>query len=213
MTGQTYGQQQNYPTYEVPQGEFELHPPVSTIGMVTEFEDLGMVESTFGVKHRFKFKIECMSKKVDRREVDGKPHFVTWQVTNAGGDRANLTMLREAAMGRPLKSEEQGNFNPADVVGKYLQYTVAHRASQDGQRTYANIKSVSALAPELIDHVPPFEGEVAVGQDNTGRPYRVYLVAKNTGDPAAAHAADPEPVPEPAPEPHPDSTGDDDLPF
>lgn len=240
MSGQQqYGQQpqyQGYPTYDVPQPTIELHPPEATIGMVTEFEDVGITDGggRYEPKHQFKFRIDCFSKALPRRDVDGRRHFVYWWVNFAGGREANLTFIREAALGRELKSEEMNKFNPFDVVGKFLRYEVYHKKSESTGRVNARIKNVGKLSLEdrqKYDSAPyPFEvlvnddhprGHVYVQLKNAPAEvgHQVYLEAQTAGAQQAQPAA-PQPAPavqesEPPPEAeiHPDSTGDDDLPF
>jgi len=85
-----------------------------------------------------------------------KPFVVSQEFTLSMHKKSRLRPFVEGILGTTLTDEEAGAFDIEELVGMPCQVTIIHNKSADGEKTYANIKSVAPLmkgieAPEAIN--------------------------------------------------------------
>ena len=117
----------------IPQRDFVLHPAGQFTGRITEVEDRGMIETTFGTKPKLSVKFECDSTTAN----DGGKYIIAKWFTVSNHPKSALSKFRVALLGRPLTPDELSGFEAKELVGRRCGYMVGH-AARDGT-TYANI--------------------------------------------------------------------------
>ena len=93
---------------------------------------------------------------------DGMPasntrdRFLWHRMTPSLNEKATMSKLVKAALGRLPTPEEANAFNPESLIGKQVQVVVVNNPSKDGTRTFSNIDNY-LKAPKPL---PKFTGEV-----------------------------------------------------
>ena len=136
----------------LPQGDYTPHPAGQSVGHFYETEDLGMVETRFGVKPMIALKIQSDQHFLpdDHPTAGGEPFTVWMRVSLSNDPRSNLRKHREIILGRPLTPEEiqSPDFDPDfEFVGKKIQYTVVHNPGE-GDKIYANVSNFMLSADQ-----------------------------------------------------------------
>jgi len=123
-------------------GDFELVPQGTHLAVCYMVADLGLQESTWGIKHKVVLGFEIPSETV---VIDGehKPMIINNLYTASLNKKANLRQDLEGWRGRAFTDDELAGFDLKNVLGKSCMLTVVHETK--GERTWANITSISAL--------------------------------------------------------------------
>jgi hypothetical protein len=114
---------------------YELPEVGGHIGTITRIEDLGIVHSdAYGDQHKIKIHIRIEDEKTSKDEVI----FVFQTCTLSMGAKSRLgTFLRQ--LGLPI----DGALDLADLAGMRINVNIIH--NQNGDKTYANVESVSRI--------------------------------------------------------------------
>jgi len=135
-------------------GNFEPAPAGTHAAVCTQIIDMGMQDGgQYGPKHRLRVAWE-----ISEKRDDGKPHIVSQMFTVSLNEKAALRKTLESWRGRAFTKQELAGFDLENVLGKPCLLNVIHE--QNGDRTYANIASISPL-PKGMDAPEP-EGELLV---------------------------------------------------
>lgn len=144
-------------------GDFEIAPAGNHIARLYRIINLGNVPFTFqgegkrGPKVRLYFEL---SNEMIEYEKDGqkltKPFSVSAEYTLSMHKKAQLRKIVEGVVGEALDDEEAWEFDIESLLGKVTLLNVIHKASKDGQKTYANIAGTSPLpkgmeAPAIVN--------------------------------------------------------------
>ena len=117
-------------------GDYELAPVGVYRAVCTRLLNMGMQETSYGMKHQIHLAFE-----IDENMADGRPFLMMQNYTLSLNSKARLRNDLEAWRGRAFTAEELSGFDLKTVLGKPLQISVVH--SQDGK--YANIGSMMPL--------------------------------------------------------------------
>jgi hypothetical protein len=145
-------------TAREPEGTFELAPEGTHVARCYMVVDMGMQETGYGPKHKAKIGFELPNELME----DGRPFSVSQNYTVSLSEKANLRADLEAWRGRAFTEDELRGFDVFNVLGAPAMVTVIHTTNEG--KTYANIKSVSALpkgmqAPAAINEPIKFSLE------------------------------------------------------
>lgn len=83
---------------------------------------------------------------------DGRPFIVSKRYTASLHSKSQLSADLRSWRGRDFTPEELQAFDLRNILGKTCLLSIAHETSTDGQRTYANIASISN---KMKSFVPP----------------------------------------------------------
>lgn len=208
-------------------GSYEIAPIGVYSAVCTRLINMGMQETTYGLKHQIHLAFE-----IDEKMDDGRPFLMMQNYTLSLNEKARLRLDLQAWRGRAFTAEELKGFDLKTVLGKPLQISVVHSA--DGQ--YANIGSMMPLGRGMQPLAP--SGDLiyinSLPEDNAGFELlsermkdRVQkgLSLLNASAPAPAPAAPPvtaqnfqappqaAPAPAPQPAPAPSMDLEDEIPF
>jgi hypothetical protein len=89
-------------------------------------------------------------------ETDGvmKPMVVAKNYTLSLHPKSNLSKELAAWRGKPFTPEELKGFNVGKLINAWGLFNITHAQSKDGQKTYANISSISPLPSALKNSKP-----------------------------------------------------------
>lgn len=126
-------------TVKKTEGEFELSPQGTFAARCYMVVDLGIQDTTFGPKHKIRVGWELPTELMK----DGRPFVI--------GKEYTASLHKDSALAQDLVSWRGKSFTDAELVGFDLfkvlgapcMLTVIHNVK--GDKTYANVKSVSAL--------------------------------------------------------------------
>lgn len=135
-------------------------------------------ETQYGTKDKFKiiFEIDL----IDESRTPSQPWCVlSMPMTASLHEKAALSKFLKDWFGRRLSDSETASFDLETLIGKPASVVIGHEPSQDGTKTYANIKLIqphkmgeplkpSGLFVRLKDR-PPREGAQQGGSDSTYR--------------------------------------------
>jgi hypothetical protein len=202
-------------------GSYELAPVGVYSAVCVRLINMGMQETSYGLKHQVHLAFE-----IDEKMEDGRPFLMMQNYTMSLNEKARLRIDLQAWRGRAFSAEELKGFDLKSVLGKPLQVSVVHSA--DGQ--YANIGSMMPLGRGMMP-ITPSGGLIYINslpEDNAGfellsekMKERVQkglsiLKAQSAPQPQSFQAppqATPAPVAAPAPAPAPIPDIDDEIPF
>lgn len=200
-------------------GSYELAPVGVYSAVCVRLINMGMQETSYGLKHQVHLAFE-----IDEKMDDGRPFLMMQNYTLSLNEKARLRLDLQAWRGRAFSAEELKGFDLKTILGKPLQVSVVHSA--DGQ--YANIGSMMPLGRGMSP-LAPSGGLIYINslpEDNAGfellsekmkeRVQKGLSILKAQSAPApqsfqAPPQATPAPVAAPAPAPIPDI--DDEIPF
>ena len=89
-------------------------------------------------------------------ESTTRDRFLWHRMTPSLNEKATMSKLVKAALGRVPTPEEINSFNPEELIGKQVQVVVVNNPSKDGTRTFSNIDNYIKATKQL----PKFTGEV-----------------------------------------------------
>lgn len=200
-------------------GTYELAPVGVYSAVCVRLINMGMQETSYGLKHQVHLAFE-----IDEKMGDHRPFLMMQNYTMSLNDKARLRLDLQAWRGRAFSAEELKGFDLKTVLGKPLQVSVVHSA--DGQ--YANIGSMMPLGRGMQSLTP--SGVLiyinSLPEDNSGfellsekmkdRVQKGLSILKAQSAPAPqSFQAPPQVTPAPvaAPAPAPISDFDDEIPF
>lgn len=202
-------------------GSYELAPVGVYSAVCVRLINMGMQETSYGLKHQVHLAFE-----IDEKMEDGRPFLMMQNYTLSLNEKARLRLDLQAWRGRAFSAEELKGFDLKTILGKPLQVSVVHSA--DGQ--YANIGSMMPLGRGMSP-LAPSGGLIYINslpEDNAGfellsekmkeRVQKGLSILKAQSAPApqsfqAPPQATPAPVAAPAPAPAPIPDIDDEIPF
>ena len=117
-------------------GTYELAPIGVYSAVCTRLINMGMQETSYGLKHQVHLAFE-----IDEVMSEGRPFLMMQNYTLSLNEKSRLRQDLQAWRGRAFNAEELKGFDLKSVLGKSLQVSVVHSA--DGQ--YANIGSMMPL--------------------------------------------------------------------
>lgn len=202
-------------------GSYELAPVGVYSAVCVRLINMGMQETSYGLKHQVHLAFE-----IDEKMEDGRPFLMMQNYTMSLNEKARLRIDLQAWRGRAFSAEELKGFDLKTVLGKPLQVSVVHSA--DGQ--YANIGSMMPLGRGMMP-LAPSGGLIYINslpEDNAGfellsekmkeRVQKGLSIFKAQSAPSAQNfqappQATPAPVAAPAPAPAPFDDIEDAIPF
>jgi hypothetical protein len=103
-------------------------------------------------------------------EFEGKmtPIVVSKRYTLSLHKKAGLRHDLETWRSRPFTAEELAGFDLKKILGAPCMVTIVHAPSQDGSKTYANIKGVSAVPKSMAQACPAAHHELLYYQIEDG---------------------------------------------
>lgn len=151
---------------------FKLVSPGAKTAICNLVADCGMQQSGFGLKHKVYIRFEVPSERVEW-EKDGKKHegpaHIGQQFTVSLSKKSVLRGFLESWRGRPFTKEELAGFDLFNIVGAPCILNIVHEKSEDGGKTYANIKAIMPLPSgsakptpenELLRYSPDAPGDL-----------------------------------------------------
>jgi len=123
-------------------GNFVLVPQGTHLGACFLVADIGQQETSYGMKHKLVMGWELPKEMIDI-EGEKKPMIVYNTYTVSLSEKANLRRDLESWRGREFTAEELKGFDVFNVMGAPCMMSIVHKTV--GDKTYANIASVSAL--------------------------------------------------------------------
>lgn len=122
-------------------GDFTPCPEYNGIAKIVDTTDLTEYTSQYGTKEKFRFILE-----INQEKSKGVYYTVTTMpMAPSYHEKSNLRKFTESVLGRKMNKEEllaNGGYDTEELIGKYCQIIVEHVQTEDGNKTYANIKYV-----------------------------------------------------------------------
>tara|TARA_R110002020_G_scaffold118309_1_gene270505 strand:- start:1045 stop:1740 length:696 start_codon:yes stop_codon:yes gene_type:complete len=146
--------------------DFKLVPEGTHLARCYMMADIGLQQTSFGVKEQVVLYWEISEQKMD----DGRPMIIYSTYTNSMHEKSNLRRDIESWRGKKLTEDESKAFDLRVVLGHPCQLSVVHRNAANGN-TYANVQAVTGIpkglpVPEAINDVICFDldadGDVSV---------------------------------------------------
>lgn len=124
-------------------GNFEPCPEYTGRAVCVDITPLKAYETQYGTKQKFKIAFELDL--IDKSRNPVQPWVVmTAPMTPSLHEKAGLTRFLKDWFGRPLTAEETNNLNLDSLIGRPATVVIVHEKSQDGTKTFANIKLIMA---------------------------------------------------------------------
>lgn len=124
-------------------GNWEPCPEYTGRAVCVDITPLKAYETQYGVKQKFKIAFELDL--IDKSRNPVQPWVVmTAPMTPSLHEKAGLTRFLKDWFGRPLTAEETNNLNLDSLIGRPATVVIVHEKSQDGTKTFANIKLIMA---------------------------------------------------------------------
>ena len=124
-------------------GNFEPCPEYTGRAVCVDITPLKAYETQFGVKQKFKIAFELDL--IDKSRNLVQPWVVmTAPMTPSLHEKAGLTRFLKDWFGRPLTAEETNNLDLDGLIGRPATVVIVHEKSQDGTKTFANIRLIMA---------------------------------------------------------------------
>jgi hypothetical protein len=147
-------------------------------------------ETEYGVKKKFKLAFEIDL--IDDSRDPVQPWVVfTKPMVPSLHEKAALTKFLKDWFGRKLSEQENKALDLESLIGKSCSIVIAHEESQDGTRTYANIKLImplkngelkpSGLWVRLQDRPPRDDDKVKTVTPATAAPVKIAEVKVHVG--------------------------------
>lgn len=122
-------------------GNFEPCPEYTGRAVCVDITPLKAYETQYGTKQKFKIAFEIDL--IDKSRNPVQPWVVmTAPMTPSLHEKAGLTRFLKDWFGRPLTAEETNNFDLDSLIGRPATVVIVHEKSQDGTKTFANIKLI-----------------------------------------------------------------------
>ena len=153
-------------------GNFEPCPEYTGRAVCVDITPLKAYETQYGVKQKFKIAFELDM--IDKSRNPVQPWVVmTAPMTASLHEKAGLTKFLKDWHGRALTAEETVSLNLDSLIGRPATVVIVHEKSQDGTKTFANIKLImphkhgEALKPSglwvrLEDRPPKDDDQVKI---------------------------------------------------
>ncbi len=139
--------------------EFSPHPEGQFAARCIDAVDVGWKETQYGWKYKIRlvlFAGEWVERAVED-EMTLIPLTVQGYFTSTLDERGRLLPFLTAWRGKAFTKEELDGFDLEKLVGAPALVTVIH--NQSGDRTYANISSISPLPKAMKDEAPEIPEE------------------------------------------------------
>lgn len=101
-------------------------------------------ETQYGIKQKFKFAFEIELQDESRDPVQPWVVFTKPMVPSLH-EKAALTKFLKDWFGRKLTDQENKSLDLESLIGRSANLVIAHEQSEDGSKTYANIKLIMPL--------------------------------------------------------------------
>ena len=172
-------------------GNFEPCPEYTGRAVCVDITPLKAYETQYGVKQKFKIAFELDM--IDKSRNPVQPWVVmTAPMTPSLHEKAGLTRFLKDWFGRPLTAEETNNLDLDSLIGRPATVVIVHEKSQDGTKTFANIKLImahkhgeplkpSGLWVRLEDRPPRDDDKVTIVTPATADPVRLADIKVHVG--------------------------------
>lgn len=172
-------------------GNFEPCPEYQGRAVCVDITPLKTYETQYGTKQKFKVAFELEIQDESRNPV--QPWVVmTAPMTPSLHEKAGLTKFLKDWFGRPLTEQDTNGLNLDILIGRPAFVVIAHEKSQDGTKTYANIKLImphkhgeplkpSGLWVRLEDRPPREDDQVKTVVPATAAPVKLADVKAHVG--------------------------------
>lgn len=171
-------------------GNFEPCPEYTGRAVCVDITPLRAYETQYGTKQKFKIAFELDL--IDKSRNPAQPWVVmTAPMTPSLHEKAGLTRFLKDWYGRALTQEDTNNLNLDSLIGRPATVVIVHEKSQDGTKTFANIKLImphkvgeplhpSGLWVRLEDR-PPREDQVKTVTPASAAPVKPAEVKVHVG--------------------------------
>lgn len=145
--------------------DFQICPQGNHMATCFSVVDLGMQEINYQgvISHKRKVRIswELPNELITEGELSGQPFSISKNYTLSLHEKSVLYKDLVSWRGRAFTTEELAGFDLTKILGVGCMVNVIHQQSQDGQKTYANVASVTQLpkgvaAPQLVNLIRKF---------------------------------------------------------
>lgn len=172
-------------------GNFEPCPEYQGRAVCVDITPLKTYETQYGTKQKFKIAFELEIQDESRNPV--QPWVVmTAPMTPSLHEKAGLTKFLKDWFGRALTDQDTKGLNLDTLIGRPAFVVIAHEKSQDGTKTYANIKLImphkhgeplkpSGLWVRLEDRPPREDDQVKTVVPATAAPVKLADVKVHVG--------------------------------
>ena len=172
-------------------GNFEPCPEYTGRAVCVDITPLKAYETQYGTKQKFKIAFELDL--VDKSRNPAQPWVVmTAPMTPSLHEKAGLTRFLKDWFGRPLTAEETNNLDLDGLIGRPATVVIVHEKSQDGTKTFANIKLImahkageplkpSGLWVRLEDRPPKDDDQVKIVTPATADPVKLADIKVHVG--------------------------------
>lgn len=172
-------------------GNYDPCPEYTGRAVCVDITPLKSYETTYGVKQKFKIAFELDL--IDKSRNPIQPWVVmTAPMTPSLHEKAGLTRFLKDWFGRPLTAEETNNLDLDSLIGRPATVVIVHEQSQDGNKTFANIKLIMAhkagepLKPSglwirMEDRPPKEDDQVKTVVPATAAPVKIADVKVHVG--------------------------------
>lgn len=172
-------------------GNFEPCPEYTGRAVCVDITPLKTYETQYGSKQKFKIAFEIDL--IDKSRNPAQPWVVmTAPMTPSLHEKAGLTRFLKDWYGRALTPEETNNLDLDGLIGRPATVVIIHEKSQDGTKTFANIKLImphkvgEALKPSglwvrLEDRPPKEDDQVKTVVPATVAPVKLADVKVHVG--------------------------------
>lgn len=172
-------------------GNFEPCPEYTGRAVCVDITPLKAYETQYGVKQKFKIAFELDL--IDKSRNPVQPWVVmTAPMTPSLHEKAGLTRFLKDWFGRPLTTEETNNLDLDGLIGRPATVVIVHEKSQDGTKTFANIKLImahkageplkpSGLWVRLEDRPPKEDDQVKIVTPATADPVKLADIKVHVG--------------------------------
>lgn len=137
-------------------GDFELAPAGNHVARCYAVVDLGMQTRTWNNVESEKRIVRISWELCNELMEDGRPFSVSQNYTLSLGEKSNLRKDLQSWRGRDFSEQELEGFDLFTVLSAPAMVNIVHK--QSGDRTYANVGSVSPIPKGL--EAPPLQNAI-----------------------------------------------------
>ena len=172
-------------------GNFAPCPEYTGRAVCVDITPLKTYETEYGTKQKFKIAFELDL--IDQTRNPVQPWVVmSAPMTASLHEKAGLTRFLKDWHGRALTVDETTSLNLDNLIGRPATVVIVHEKSQDGTKTFANIKLImphksgEALKPSglwvrLEDRPPKDDDQVKTGTPASGAPVNLSATKVHVG--------------------------------
>jgi len=172
-------------------GTFTPCPEYTGRAVCVDITPLKAYETEYGTKQKFKIAFELDM--IDRTRTPVQPWVVmTAPMTASLHEKAGLTKFLRDWHGRALTAEETTSLDLDSLIGRPATVVIVHEQSQDGTKTFSNIKLIMAhkngepLKPSglwirMEDRPPKEDDQVKTVVPTTAAPVKIADVKVHVG--------------------------------